>query len=356
MRGVADTKVGSHPESILGRAERWLFTMPLAVLALAAVLAARLLYGYHQIRESAMAQVANVAHDPFHQLEPTATWLYQQPVGTMLAWSIGATSPSGIARVHFAVTLIVVVGCSLLVGRWVSDTAARLFVVAWWCSPQSAASVAGLGLFDILTVGGLTVAMIAPTTATCFAVGAFLGFQNFEQAVFALVAVGLFRIRLRHERPGLVLWTFGGLVVGRVILAAYLAASHIPANGRIDFLRDHWGDLSEGYDHGRLLLRLVWAVYNVLWVAIIWQLRQRPKDQIETVALAQLWLTIPVLLTFDLSRVYRNLTWPIVVLVVLWCAEHRDQRIVRRGAVWLVVAACFVPRTELWHAGFVLHQ
>lgn len=330
-----------------GRVERLAYESPLWLPGVATLVGATLLHGYRQ--SGAMHGVMLVARDPFTELNTAGPWMYQSPVGPMLAWALHLRSGDGVALVHYAITALIVVGVPYLVARWHSDFAGRLWLVAFWCSPQSWAAVASLGLFDIITVAGITVCVVAPVGA-CLAAGVLLGFNHFEQALFALVGVAVIRCVLRREPRGPVVAGFVGLLLGKAALMVYLMSAGIETNGRIDFIRDvGLADIIHGWTGH--ILTLEWAVYNVLWVGVIWMLwTMRREDRARTIGL-HLFLTLPVLLTYDLSRVYRTVTWPIVMLLVLYAAEWEDRRLVRVAALWLVAAAVFVPRTEIWHGG-----
>jgi hypothetical protein len=92
-----------------------------------------------------------------------------------------------------------------------------------------------------------------------------------------------------------------------------------------------------------------------LWVGVVWMLwTMRREDRTLTIGL-HLMLTLPVLITYDLSRVYRTVTWPIAMLLVLYAADWPDRRLVQRAALLFAIAAVFVPRTEIWYGGKLLN-
>lgn len=332
--------------------QRWAYDSPLWLLAAATIAVSVAIHGYGIT--GAMPAVVWVAENPF-SLDPDLAdvWLYQSPLGPMLAWALGVATADGIALVHFALTIGCVIGCAYAVRRWVSDFAARLFLLAFFCSPNSRAAVSFLGLFDILTVAALTIATVG-TSGPVLAAGIVIGFNHFEQAAVGAVAVAVVRLVIRREsdhRP--VLAFIGGLVAGKAALTVYLIWFGLPTNGRLDFIRDRGVvDIIGGWV-GHVPV-IVWAVFNVLWVAVFWMLRDSSRRDRIVLAATFAVVSVPVALTYDLSRVYRNVTWPLVMLVVLYAAEHRDRAFVRRGALVLAAAAIFVPRTEVWHGGMII--
>ena len=336
---------------VVNSVERWLFNCPIWLLSAAVLTAATMLHGYQQ--STAMPAVIKLVADPFTQDTTTGAWGYQSALGVWLPWAVGARTGEQIALVHYLVTIVCVVVAAEAMRRWASELAARLFLFAYFCSPQSWAGTAYLGLFDIITVAGLTVAAVAPASVG-LAAGLVLGVNHFEQAAFGMVGVALVRCVFRAGPWRPVIAAASGLLVGRAIVHIYLVTSGIDTNGRLDYIRDMgvrrivdgWADQ---------LLTLEWAVYNVLWVGVVWMAAtMHRQDRTRLVAL-HLFLTLPVLITVDLSRVYRTVTWPIIILLVLYAADWHDKRLVRRAAIALCVAAVFVPRTEIWYGGQLLN-
>jgi hypothetical protein len=327
------------------------FAAPVWLLGLATFAAATLLHGYEF--STAMPETVRLTADPFTQNPDVGPWSYQSPLGPLIAWTLHLRTAGGIAFVHYMLTVTAVMVGALSVQRWASDYAARLFLLAYWCSPQSWAGTAYLGTFDIITVGALTVLTVAPA-AVCFPVAVVVGVNHFEQGGIALVAVAVIRLVMRQERNASMVASFAGLALGKAILMWYLVSNGIDTNGRLDFIRDRGlANIYRGWAGD--ILTLEWAVYNVLWVGVIWMLATMRSEQRTLTIALHLMLTLPVLITYDLSRVYRTVTWPIVMLLVLYAADWSDRRLAQRAALLLAVAAIFVPRTELWYGGKVLN-
>jgi hypothetical protein len=321
---------------------RVVFDLPVWLLALVAVGANLARFG---LADPGIRYHLAVARDPFTEL--SFPWLYQSPVGYMAAWLVGVDTAGGLRIFHLALLAASLVGCGWIVARWVSPFAARLFILAWFCSPVARHTTMNVGFVsDIVTVAGLTVATIVVTPAAGFAVGGLLGVNHFEQSVIALAAVAVLRVKLRGEAWRVMCPVVVGLVVGRVVLAAYLAAAGINPNGRGEFLSELGvGTLLEATVP--LVPDIVWACYAVLWVAVLWMARQLPALQRRYLITAQTLLLLPVLVTADVARVYQLLTWPIVVLMAVWYSDQPDQRRTELWALGLCVAAFFVPYVDV---------
>ena len=329
----------------------WIFAAPVWLLTFATLTAATLVHGYHH--STFIDEIVRMVADPFTQTRGVGPYSYQSPLGPIIAWAVGARTATAIGLVSYALTFVCVMVAVLAVQRWASPYAARLFLCAYFCSPQSWAGSAYLGAFDIITVAALTVAMVAPTSV-CVAAGVVLGFQHFEQGGIALAAVAVIRVVMLRQPHRPMVAALCGLLAGKVILLWYQVGNGIDTNGRLDFIHEAGlRNLIAGWRGHETVV--VWAVYNVLWVGVIWMAWTMPRRDRWTLIGLQAALTVPVLITYDLSRVYRTLTWPLVVLLVLYAAEWPDRRRVRRAALLLVVAAVFVPRTEIWYGGVALN-
>jgi hypothetical protein len=332
---------------VVDRVERWVFAGPLWALTAVVLAGATVLHGFHW--STSIYQHLLMALDPWSQSPDVPSYGYSSPLGAILGWLVGADSFGDVARVNYVVAVVIICGCVAAIRKWESDIAARLFLLAYWCSPQSWANTAFLGAYDVFTLGALTLSFVAPA-GVCIGAGVVLGFNHFEQGGIALAAIAFIRIVMRRQTWQPMAAAFAGLIVGKVILLAYLAASDISPVGRIEYIREQGlHDIVAGWNGE--LLTLEWAVYNVLWVGMIWMLWTMRRGDRERVIAMHLLLTVPVLLTFDLSRVYRNLTWPLVLLLVIYAAQWPDRRLVQRWALALAVAAILVPRTEIFAAG-----
>jgi hypothetical protein len=349
MRADGATHV-SPVARLVGAIERWVWTTPLWILTAAVIGASVLIHGYGQT--GAMWETVLVVADPFAQDEAVGSWRYQSSLGEILAWALHMRTAEAIAAFNFNLVCALVLGAAYGVKRWHSDYAGRLFLLAFFCSPQAWAAVASLGLFDIITVAGVAVAAVAPA-AVCLPVGLVVGFNHFEQAAVATVGLAVIRhVRGESQRPTLAFIV--GLAAGKALVTAHLLIHGIETSGRLDFIREKGlVDIIGGWtSHVPVLL---WAVFNVLWVGMIWMLWSMGVKERAMLIAAFAVVTIPVLITYDLSRVYRMTTWPFVMMLVLYAAEQDDRGFVRRWALLLCVAAVFVPRTEIWHGGLVIN-
>lgn len=303
---------------------------------------------------SSIGQVAAVASDPFSRTFDTHLWIYQSPVGPMAAWVVGLDSQQGLMLVHLAATFGVLVGCSAAVARWVSDTAGRLFLAAFFCSPQALLATTALGRFDIVTVGAATLVVVGPGWVVGVAALA-LGFNHFEQGVFIVTGAGAVWWVMGRPVRRLLAIAVVGVFAGKTVLTVYLRLSGIDVgNERLDFVRDHGAMTFVDAWRGNVPA-LLWSVFGVMWFAVAFAWREWSSTQRRSLAVAFGALTMPVLITLDLTRVYSLVTWPLVMFLVWWFGTGRSSVDVRRWTVPVLIVGLFIPRFVLTHGWIVVN-
>lgn len=265
------------------------------------------------------------------------------PLGILLAHTLGIDSATGFAVLHGVLLAFALGGGVALMQSQVSDRSARLFVVAWFCSPLCGVLLWWLGTPDPFTFLAATAAVVGPPVAV-LAAAMLLGFNHFEQGVFILTAALIIRFRWRG-RPSLaaVASTIGAFVAGRVLLQVFLAAAGA-TGGRTSYVTERgvWFFVERWADQ---IPAMTFAMFGVLWLPLIVMARELRAGW--TLAALAVIATVPVLITRDVTRVFSLLSWPVVVFGCIWWStqEHRQ---VERFVPWLLVAAVVVPRIVLW--------
>jgi hypothetical protein len=327
----------------------WLFTTPLWVLVAAAFAVSVVLHGLGAAPH--IAWIETVSRDPFTDQLGNGSWVYSSPLGPLIGWATGVQNITGLTWLGFLWNIAAIMLTVYAVAVWRTETAGRMTAVAFFCSPVSNLSTTWLGQTDTFTVLAATLVTIGPVWAAG-AGGVLLGFNHFEQGVFIVAAAAIIRLavwRRRDRRP--VVAMIGGLAVGRVLLWVYHDLSNIDAgSARKDFVEaqgvsgfvEVWrGDLPT----------LIFSVYNVAWIAVIAMIRDvNPRTRWTLIAL-QAALTVPVLLTFDMTRVYALVTWPILIATCVWAANHTDEAKMRQWTVYLAGLALVVPHIMFWYEG-----
>lgn len=336
--------------SPLDAIERWLFSRPLWQLTVTGFAVSVVLYGYRAVFHIGL--LVALARDPTLQLGYGGDYLHQSPIGPLLTHYLGASSAAGVMFISFAANLLGVTAIAYAVRHYATDMAARLFVVAFFCSPLAAMAVNHLGMFDVITYGAGTLVMVA-SAPVCVVAGLAMGFNHFEQSIVMLGAAAVMRGVLRKDNRAPLIAAGFGLIAGKILLGLYLAVRGIEVSeSRLSLALGDPGSFFRLW-RGHLPV-LIFSVFNVLWlpVAVMW--RDQTQRNRRVLVVTQFVATLPVLLTSDLTRVYAIVTWPIVVFTVLYWSEHPDRAMVRRWAVWLLLAAMFIPRVNINYLGDVI--
>lgn len=329
------------------QAQSWFTERPIWYLTAAAIALHVIVFGAG-LRPD-MLWIEALMDDPW-SIPP---WLSVQSTdqSSPLMWLVGDLVGIRSHNAYVVLFAVFTVGCVLLsayaVARWVSDFAGRVFVAAWYASPVAAIQFAWLGKPDPGTMLAAVLVTVGPRWASV-AGGMMLGFNHFEQGVFIVLAAAVVRRYLvnvpgRNTAAAMV----GGLLVGRVLLHLYHGVAGVETTSRIDYVLDRGpGVFIEGWlPHTPAL---IFGVFGVLWVPIL--LMSRGLEQRQRVALWAVFaaVTLPVLITFDVTRVHSLVTFPIAVAAVVHFAQAEHRETVRRWVPWFLVAATFVPVVNVW--------
>jgi hypothetical protein len=346
MTAVTEPTITPRTES--GRV--WLLTAPIWLLTAGAFAVTILLHGVGPADH--MFLEVDIARDPFSGVMslPNQGWLFLSPLLPLIGAAVGATTSTSLAWLHFVLAFVIVAGCGYLVARWIGATAGRLFVLAWFLSPESSQTVTQLGQFDIATIGAATFIAAGPAWA-CGAGGLVLGFNHFEQGIFAVLACVVLRVVIggRSIRPLIVAGV--GLAAGKLLLTGYLAAAGVTdaTSARADFVSSVGLEGFWQVWRGHLPV-LVFSVYGLLWLPMIAWWRTVDRRSLGWLIGVQVAFTLPVLLSYDGTRVYATMTWPLVIGCVAWAATL-DRATLRPWVNWLTVAGALIPRVMISYVG-----
>jgi hypothetical protein len=288
-----------------------------------------------------------VTQDPLNPPD-TDDFLLSSPLPMLLARLFGAYDRVAFKLLHLAVVIVCVGVAVVIVQLRVGERAAKLLAVAWFCSPLAVVLGTWLGTPDAVTMLCATALVVAGPVGTA-AAALLLGFNHFEQGVFVMIAAGVIRWRWLTISPRFV-WSVVAFLVGRMLLQAYLAAADVSA-GRAGYISER----GVGYFASRWAAHpvvLILGGLGVLWVPLGFMLYRSEHRRALAALIA--FLSLPVLITLDVSRVQSLLLWPVVVLMCVWYAA-RDEEIVDRWVWWLVVTAAIVPRFVLWDGAVSVH-
>lgn len=326
---------------------RVLFESPLWALGAGTLCLSGLLNGVYRAPNASV--IASIAADPFSPPElGRGSFLLSSPLGPLVSWAIGARDDASFLFVQGVLTVLAVIGVAHLVRRWHGDTVARLLLIALFCSPLSNLLVGWIGQPDPFTVAGATLVVAGPRWA-CLVGGLTLGFNHFEQGVFIVGAAAVLR---RADAPVLV--ALAGLGAGKLGLEGFHAAFDIDASeDRLAYLR------AAGIERHLIatftnLPTLVFSVLGVMWAPFLWFLTNVERRRALTVGVLQFGLLVPVALTFDSSRVWALVSWPVVVHVLMRLALDVPRERLQLSSTVLFLTAVVVPRVIVWEGNVVV--
>jgi len=314
--------------------------------------AAQYLKSGYQLQPNFDVAVATLARDPFQSFESlpagahyvTTSWLMP-----FILHTIRIESEAMMVAAHWAVALMYLTVCYLLVRR-IADCSVRLTaVVILGASPIIPASFNWLGYDTVTLLLIATIAYFARHRVAVFAIALLLGMQHFEIGTTAAVAWILVSRSLPESNlmrrisfhTSMVL----GLLVGRLILILVFAANGASMEGsRIDTARELVGRATAGFLSAPF--SLLWSIFGVGWFVIalgaskgVLNLRSAIAGLVTLVAISGM--------TLDASRV-GIVSSSLVVLGGIALNPELLTKIDRRFLGWLVVAFLIVPRVWIW--------
>lgn len=271
------------------------------------------------------------------------------PVGPLIAQASGVDTAGLFVLLNFLVALI---GVALAAG-WVASQlpdaprrwrGARLVILA----PALAIMLTFLGNYDPFTVLGLALVLWAWSSRKPWAMlisGLFIGFQHFEQGLFALALIGVVALATSQERlpsPRLLGWTLSGVLAGKVGLTLTLGLLGVdPFNDRNDALGIHFRDSVVGTIN--FAPAFLTSLFAGLWAVVVVVALRLPGIRSRLLlATAFAIAVLAATIVLDHTRVFAIISFPaLCVLIVAFLAQEPDQtatlpRLVETMA-WLVI-------------------
>ena len=286
---------------------------------------------------------------------PTNTYIMSSPLPAVTAGLLGfAHNEWTFATFH----LIVLLGSLVLTMRAVSRRAPGaewLLLAVFISSPISTVTFTWLGQPDAYVVGLGAALVFLRRPPAVLAVAALLALTSFEQGVYVVASVGLVAAPLLGARR----WIHApaaaaGLLIGRVLLTGYQTAFGIDQEtSRWEWLSDHgiWQAIQSQLGWWPVT---VVSMFSVTWIFVVWWFRTAVDIPLAGgVAVAFAAALVPMTLSYDHSRVFAIITWPMLVAMVVWAGEHVDPSGVRRVVrlvlpVGIIVPAVLVGTPQLY--------
>lgn len=293
-----------------------------AALAWAFVRAApRVLPGQDQILSKALSW-------PMPNLDSMQAYDRTSPLGPLVAKMLGVSTPLLWTWLNLVVLLVGACLLSLWAYRVARDAgqgyrAARLAMLV----PALGSAFVLIGGYDAFTYLLLGLLLWSWTSGRWWLLGlsgVALGFQHFEQSLFATAAFGLAVIALRGSLPTRLegmptpFWATAGTLVGKLVLSLVLVFEGInPMEGRSAYLTPGLvrSAIREAINFGPAF---VISLFCGFWIFVIFAFRIVATWRRRLLLLAAIALPLLMsVITLSQTRVFAMMTLPLVMLLVL---------------------------------------
>lgn len=288
---------------------------------------------------------------PFNELTQYSAFSATSPVGSIVFTLMGRNDPRVFLGMH-VVAVVVAVAVMLWWVKLLTPRTTRLMALRLvFLSPWVALLLIFLGSYDPFTVIGFGLLLLALKTNKSILVllaGLLLGFQHFEQSVFAVIAAFLTAIALRERLPiGYLqlrkfVFTFIGLILGKLLLTLILTlSSSSGAFGRSAFWSAEWIRMSlvTSVNFWSVLLLSLFA--GSWGLVVVTGLSVQRRQQF-TLFVAFLTCLVPALITLDHTRVF--VMSSLMALSIITVAFARSSNSIRpkefiyvEALAWLIV-------------------
>jgi len=277
----------------------------------------------------------------------------------LLARGLGATSPRAFFLLCLAIVLAALAALAWRLRAMLEPDAAVILFALVLAHPVVTILLSWIGEPDAITFAMTAVALLSSSPVAISAAAA-VGVANHTMAIASLALVLVVRwaagerIAARHAAALLV-----GLVLGSALVRQFLAAQHLTAGSRLEFVADigfaYWIKQSLGS-----LPILLWSLHGGVWFALIacacllWDTK---RAYVLTQAAAMSVALLAALVSLDTTRVFALLAWAPAIHLVLtaWRAESQGQErdALRRALLVVAVAALMTPRLFVWEGTVV---
>jgi hypothetical protein len=277
----------------------------------------------------------------------------------LLARGLGATSPRAFFLLCLAIVLAALAMLAWRLRATLEPELAAIVFALVLAHPAVTILLSWIGEPDAITFAVTAVTLLWSSPAAIGAAAA-VGVANHTMAIASLSLVlvvrwaGGERIAARHAVALL-----AGLLVGWVLVRQFLAAQHLVAGSRLEFVTDigfgYWIRQSLGS-----LPILLWSLHGGVWLALIacaWPLWQTNRAYVLTQAAALTVALLAALVSLDTTRVFALIAWAPAIHLVLtaWRREpDGPERATLRGVLIVVaLVALTAPRLFVWEGAVV---
>lgn len=289
-----------------------------------------------------------VRHFPEPPPPGPGAYLLSSPLGAAVASALHLDGALAFVLLHLGVVLVSSFGVVLLVRRRFGDLAARVTLVALFCSPLSNLLLTWLGQPDAFTFASASALVVLRSPLLLLAAAAVLGVNHFEQGVFIVLAAAALRVKEERRNAVAVAGAMVlGLVAGRLALLAYHHRYAITSGGVRWDVATTLGLSFFFAGFAKNFPAWLFSIFNALWVFLTAVYLRHRRELLVPLGVLVAFV-LPALVSFDQTRVYALVTWPVVLWTVLWACRNEEEALIRRLATIAVLLGLLLPRVMVW--------
>jgi len=277
----------------------------------------------------------------------------------LLARGLGATSPHAFFFLCLAIVLGTLAALAWRFRATLEPDAAVILFALVVAHPVVTILLSWIGEPDGITFATTALVLLSGSPVAIGAAAA-VGAANHTMAIVSLpIALvirwaGGERVSAAHALALLV-----GLIGGLILVGQFLAAQHLVAGSRLEFVRDigfgYWIKQSLGS-----LPIMLWSLHGGVWFALIlsaWLMWETNRAYVLVQAAAMGVAFLAAIVSLDTTRVFALLAWAPAVHLVLtaWRRESEGtaRATLRRALVVAALVALTTPRLFVWEGAVV---
>jgi len=311
-----------------------------------AVLFWRAGYGSYPVSELFATQVVP-ALPSLPQFPPLAQYVLSSPIGAVVASVFNATTERSFDLVHVGVFVGFATTIAILLCRRAGIRAAALIGAGFVGSQTSVILMSWIGSYDVFTVGLTSLLVLVRNRWTAFAIGFLLTFAAFEQGLIIFAVLGVLAMTKMYESWKQLIWAAAGLLFGRLLQYLWLNANHV-TEGRVSYFQQQGIHIFlDQFWKGLPWLLPTCLGVTIVAVAVSVASEPRWRNRLVIVGLFVACL-VPVALSFDQSRIFAILTWPLVMVLLLRYENRSEKETVRRLSMLILGLAALLPGVFVW--------
>jgi hypothetical protein len=283
-------------------------------------------------------------------LEPMAQYLHYSPIGPLVGHVLGVQTATSFQVMHVAVFVVAMIAIAVVVARRYGSKVAWVVVVAFVTSQTAVVMAAWIGSYDVFTWLFGSAIVLTRRRGVAIAIGTLAALSAFEQTLISVVLLGAVEGWRRPRSTTVYLPALGGLVVGRVLLSIVLRRGGA-AHDRFFYLR-HSGISRFLHQFAHVLPVLVVTSLGGAVIVVVWCLGAIARAERTRWLFALAVALIPCALGEDQTRIYANITWPLILAITLRAGPLLRRRSRRAMTALALAAGLVIPPIYFW-AGHV---